>query len=134
MGAAKSRTGPRSVEIVKDNEVLQENEINDIIYPDGTHLVSAPNNDIVRLICGGIDVHKKVLMAAAAITNPSTLKAVYYVKKFSTMNADISSMANWFKQHGVIDVVMESTGKYWIPVYKGVPTKVWYFKGYLDVV
>lgn len=117
MGAAKSRTGPRSVEIVKDNEVLQENEINDIIYPDGTHLVSAPNNDIVRLICGGIDVHKKVLMAAAAITNPSTLKAVYYVKKFSTMNADISSMANWFKQHGVIDVVMESTGKYWIPVY-----------------
>ena len=73
MGAAKSRTGPRSVEIVKDNEVLQENEINDIIFPDGTHLVSAPNNDIVRLICGGIDVHKKVLMAAA-ITNPSTLK------------------------------------------------------------
>ncbi len=33
------------------------------------------------------------------------------------MNADISSMANWFKQHGVTDVVMESTEKYWIPVY-----------------
>ena len=52
----------------------------------------------------------------AAITNPSTLKAVYYIKKFSTLNADISSMANWFKQHGVTDVVMESTGKYWIPI------------------
>ena len=26
-------------------------------------------------------------------------------------------MANWFKQHGVTDVVMESIEKYWIPVY-----------------
>ena len=27
-------------------------------------------------------------------------------------------MADWLKQHGIEDVVMQSTGVYWIPVYE----------------
>ena len=113
----RKESAPKSVESIKDGAVLKENEIVDIVFPDGTHLVTAENTDIVRLCCGAIDVHKKILMAAAVVTDPNTLKAVYYTKKFSSINQDIIAMSKWFAQYGVTDVVMESTGKYWIPVF-----------------
>ena len=116
----KKDSAPKNVESIKDGAVLKESEIADVVFPDGTHLVTAGDTDIVRLSCGGIDVHKKILMAAAVVTDPKTLKAVYYVKKFSSMNQDIIAMAKWFSQYGVKDVVMESTGKYWIPVFNSL--------------
>lgn len=84
---------------------------------DGTRIVTSPLNDIKRSRCGGIDVHKNILMAAACITDKDSLAATFYVKKFSTANEDIRKMSQWFSNYGVADVCMESTGKYWIPVF-----------------
>ena len=56
-------------------------------------------------------------MACACVTDNETLSAVFYVRQFTSSNSDIRNMAEWFSGYGVADVCMESTGKYWIPVY-----------------
>ena len=84
---------------------------------DGTRVVTSPATDIRRPVCAGIDVHKSVLMAAVCKTDPRTLSAVFYVRPFTSANSDVRRMADWMKGYGVQDVCMESTGKYWIPVY-----------------
>ena len=78
------------------------------------------NADIKRLKVGAIDVHKNVLVAAVCLTDPLTLKGTYYVLKTSTTNNDIIRLAQWFKSYGVEDIIMESTGKYWIPVFNNL--------------
>ena len=88
-----------------------------VFLRDGTRVLTAPVDDIKRPLCGGIDVHKKILMAAACVTDKISLKATFYVKEFTTSNSDIRRMADWFKSFGITDICMESTGKYWIPVY-----------------
>lgn len=92
-------------------------ELSSLTMNDGTTVVYSVNGDIKRSICGSVDVHKKILMAAICITDPDSLKSTFFVRKFTTMNADIRTLAGWFKNHGVRDVCMESTGKYWIPVF-----------------
>lgn len=84
---------------------------------DGTRVVTDPKNDIKFLRCAGLDVHKSTIMAAVCITDPQTLHATYYVREFSTMNSDIHRLVRFLKQYEVLDVCMESTGKYWIPIY-----------------
>ena len=84
---------------------------------DGTKVVTAPVTDIKRPRCGSVDVHKNIPMACACVTDNETLSAVFYVRQFTSSNSDIRSMAEWFSGYGVTDVCMESTGKYWIPVY-----------------
>lgn len=92
-------------------------ELENVKLDDGTRIVTSPVTDIKRPVCAGIDVHKSVLMAAVCVTDPSTLKAVFYVRQFTSSNNDIRCMAEWFSSYHVLDVCMESTGKYWIPVY-----------------
>ena len=92
-------------------------QLRSLTMEDGTRVVCSADGDIKRPICGGIDVHKEILMAAVCQTDPETLKATFFVRKFTTMNSDIRAMAAWLKEHGVQDVCMESTGKYWIPVF-----------------
>lgn len=76
-----------------------------------------PGYDIKRPICAGIDVHKKSLVAAVCITDMKTLQATYHIRTFNSNNSDIVRMAEWFKEENVTDACMESTGKYWYPVY-----------------
>lgn len=73
--------------------------------------------DVVHLICAGLDVHKKSVVAAVAVTDPVTLEATYSVKSFSTNNSDIVSLRDWLLSQNCHDVCMESTGKYWIPIF-----------------
>ncbi len=40
------------------------------------------------------------------------------VQTFQAFTADIQRMADWLKTIGVVTVVMESTGVYWVPVFK----------------
>ena len=92
-------------------------ELKSATLDDGTKVVTAPVTDIKRPRCGSVDVHKNILMACACVTDNETLSAVFYVRQFTSSNSDIRSMAGWFSGYGVTDVCMESTGKYWIPVY-----------------
>ena len=92
-------------------------EIRSLTMEDGTRVVTSADGDIKRPVCAGIDVHKEILMAAVCKTDPETLNAVFYVRQFKSTNSDIRSMAEWLKGYGVQDICMESTGKYWIPVF-----------------
>lgn len=100
-----------------DEGMYSSDALKKLTLDDGTRVVSSPQTDIKRPICAGIDVHKSILMAAVCITDKETLKAIFYVRQFTTANSDIRRMAEWLLGYGVQDVCMESTGKYWIPVY-----------------
>lgn len=67
-------------------------------------------------ICCGIDVHKKMLVATIAATNKENI-TTYQTKKFSTMTYDLKNLKKWLEENNCKNVCMESTGKYWIPVY-----------------
>lgn len=102
---------------IRSGGTYPSEEIKFLTLEDGTRVVSSADSDIKRPICAGIDVHKKILMAAVCKTDTQTLKATFYVRQFLSTNDDIRRMADWLKGHGVGDVCMESTGKYWIPVF-----------------
>jgi len=71
---------------------------------------------IVYPVCCGIDVHKSFVVACIATTNQKGVTA-YKRHRFSTFTGDLRRLANWLAVNGCRDVCMESTGKYWIPVY-----------------
>ena len=73
--------------------------------------------EVKHLICAGLDVHKKTIVAAVCMTDPVTLEAAYKMKSFSTNNSQIAAMRDWLLSYNCHDVCMESTGKYYIPVY-----------------
>jgi len=65
--------------------------------------------------CCGIDVHKTFLIAT--IIRTTGRKIDYLKKRFSTHSKDILRFKQWLTQHECYDLCMESTGKYWIPVF-----------------
>ena len=71
---------------------------------------------IVYPICCGIDVHKNFLIACIATTNERGV-TTYQSKRFSSFTVDLRRCADWLSANNCKDVCMESTGKYWIPVY-----------------
>lgn len=73
--------------------------------------------DLIYPICCGLDVHKKSVVASIAVTDPVTLEASYLVKSFTSMNSDIHKLHDWLVANKCKDVCMESTGKYWIPIF-----------------
>lgn len=71
---------------------------------------------IVHPICCGIDVHKKFVIATVGTTNQSGVTE-YQTKRFSTFTEDLYRLLDWLKSQSCINVCMESTGKYWHPVF-----------------
>lgn len=71
---------------------------------------------IVYPICCGIDVHKTFVVATIAATNCENI-TTYQTKRFSTFTKDLRALALWLSDNQCVYVCMESTGKYWIPVY-----------------
>ncbi len=71
---------------------------------------------IVYPICCGIDVHKSFVVACIAATDDQGV-TTYHRRRFSTFTGDLRRLGQWLAEHGCQDVCMESTGKYWIPVY-----------------
>lgn len=71
---------------------------------------------IVYPICCGMDVHKSFIIACIASTNDNGV-TTYKTKRFSTFTNDLRFCARWLAENNCKDVCMESTGKYWIPIY-----------------
>lgn len=67
-------------------------------------------------ICCGLDVHKNVIVATIVKTNSSGISE-YVQKSFSTINSDIQKFHDWLIENNCYYVCMESTGKYWIPIF-----------------
>lgn len=71
---------------------------------------------IVYQVCCGMDVHKSFVVACIAATDARGVTS-YTTKRFSTFTGDLRRCAAWLQENNCRDVCMESTGKYWIPVY-----------------
>ena len=71
---------------------------------------------IVYPICCGMDVHKNFLVACIAITDDKGV-TTYKSKRFSTYSCSLRECRDWLLKYNCKDVCMESTGKYWIPIY-----------------
>ena len=71
---------------------------------------------IVYPVCCGIDVHKSFVVACIAATDGKGV-TTYKRHRFSTFTSDLRLLAKWLAENNCRDVCMESTGKYWIPVY-----------------
>ena len=71
---------------------------------------------IVYKICCGIDVHKTFVVACIASTNDKGVTS-YESHRFSTYTSGLKTLLQWLLDRNCKDVCMESTGKYWIPVY-----------------
>ncbi len=72
---------------------------------------------VVFPTCCGVDVHKKFLVATIIKTPKDSLQPSYQKKQFSTFNSDLNRFADWLHKNECLDVCMESTGKYWVPVF-----------------
>lgn len=71
---------------------------------------------VVYPICCGVDVHKAFLVGTI-ISTTDGVQPHYQKKRFSTYNGDLHRFADWLHSSGCLDVCMESTGKYWVPVF-----------------
>lgn len=71
---------------------------------------------LIYPICCGLDVHKNVIVATIVTTNGSGISE-YNQKSFSTINSDIQKFHDWLIENNCKHVCMESTGKYWIPIF-----------------
>ena len=72
---------------------------------------------VVFPTCCGVDVHKTFVVATIITTPTDSLEPRYRKKRFSTFNSDLNRFADWLLEHNCLDVCMESTGKYWVPVF-----------------
>ena len=78
--------------------------------------------DIKYPICCGVDVHKNFLVAV--IVKDTQPKPQYIKKRFSTFNNDLIEFKKWLIGNDCLYLCMESTGKYWIPVFNVLEDKI----------
>ena len=72
--------------------------------------------EVVFPTCCGVDVHKSFLVATI-IKTTSSIEPFYQKKRFSAFNNSILQFKEWLLKNQCHDVCMESTGKYWVPVF-----------------
>jgi transposase len=72
---------------------------------------------VVYQVCCGVDVHKSFLVATIITTVNNSIFPSYKKKRFSTFNKGILEFKAWLLENNCYNVCMESTGKYWVPVY-----------------
>ena len=66
----------------------------------------------------GVDVHKTFIVAV--ICDSTSITPKYSRKRFSTFNNDLIRFKDWLLQNDCQNVCMESTGKYYVPVYNAL--------------
>ena len=71
---------------------------------------------IIKFNCCGLDVHKTWIYACIGITD-TNFRTEYYEARFSSFPKDLRRLSSWLQEHKCEEVCMESSGKYWIPVF-----------------
>lgn len=75
--------------------------------------------EIVYPVCCGMDVHKSFLIACVAVTDEHS-RTEHHIRRFSTFTGDLRRLCDWLSSYNCRDVCMESSGKYWIPVFNAL--------------
>jgi transposase len=83
--------------------------------PHHFYLKGGSSVKVVYPICCGVDVHKRFFVATL-ITSEGIIPH-YEKRRFSTFNNSILEFKQWLLDHNCLDICMESTGKYWVPVF-----------------
>ena len=76
---------------------------------------------IIRFNCCGLDVHKTWIFACIGITDANS-RTEYFEARFSSFPKDLRRLAAWLQEYKCEEVCMESSGKYWIPVFNALET------------
>lgn len=71
---------------------------------------------ILKNNCCGLDVHKTWIFACIGITD-SHSRTEYKQARFSSFSKGLQELCDWLAKYRCTDVCMESSGKYWIPVF-----------------
>ena len=71
---------------------------------------------IIKNNCCGLDVHKTWIYACIGITD-SNNRTEYKQARFSSFTKGLNELCDWLAKYNCNDICMESTGKYWIPVF-----------------
>ncbi len=66
----------------------------------------------MKTVCG-LDIHKSMILLCIIKANGEKI-----IREFSTLTVDIESIRDLIKEHQVQEIGMESTGIYWIPVWR----------------
>ena len=79
---------------------------------------------IFRNNCCGLDVHKTWIYACIGITDENR-RTEYKQNRFSSFSKGLRELADWLAKHDCKEVCMESSGKYWIPVFNILEKTCW---------
>lgn len=71
---------------------------------------------VVHQTCAGMDVHKKDVKVCL-VTRDRQGQRRQEIRTFRTMTRDLLALRDWLQDHGCTQVVMESTGVYWKPIF-----------------
>lgn len=71
---------------------------------------------IFRKNCCGLDVHKTWIYACIGITDTNG-RTEYKQARFSSFSKGLRELSDWLAKYNCAEVCMESSGKYWIPVF-----------------
>ena len=71
---------------------------------------------IFRKNCCGLDVHKTRIYACIGITDANG-RTEYMQARFSSFPKGLRELSDWLAKYNCTEVCMESSGKYWIPVF-----------------
>lgn len=72
--------------------------------------------DVLVERCGGLDVHKDVVVAHVRFRGPDG-ERLSVSATFRTFTEELLALRDWLVAHGVTRVGMEATGVYWKPVF-----------------
>lgn len=71
--------------------------------------------DLLHDRCAGLDVHQATVVACVRWVHGRAVQRE--VREFGTSTRELHELGDWLRAHGVIPVVLESTGVYWKPVW-----------------
>jgi transposase len=71
---------------------------------------------IFRKNCCGLDVHKTWIYACIGITDADG-RTEYKQARFSSFPKGLLELSSWLAKYNCTEVCMESSGKYWVPVF-----------------
>jgi len=71
---------------------------------------------IIRFNCCGLDVHKTWIYACIGITDTNG-RTEYKESRFKSFSYGLRNLTDWLAKYSCTEVCMESSGKYWIPVF-----------------
>lgn len=97
-----------------DTKILQHNTFICIVKYIKDKVVSPMEAMIER--CAGLDVHQKNVVACV-LYGPLDKRPKKEIKTFSTSTSGLLNLNDWLASMKATDVVMESTGVYWKPIW-----------------